>query len=68
VAAGRYGENVRVLLSEVGTVVDLVFEDQVEIILGVVLRNLLQGEILGCRYSVGHGGLRYLNDIAVRFL
>lgn len=49
------------LIGECGAVVDLVVDDQVEILLVVVLRDLLQGEFL----DFGHGELGYLNVIAV---
>ena len=48
--------NVRVLIGECGAIVDLVVDDQVEVLLGVVLGDLLQGEFLDFR----HGELRYL--------
>lgn len=60
VAMGRYGKNVRVLIGECGAVVDLVVNDKVEILLGAVLGDLLEGELLDFR----HGELRYLNNIA----
>jgi hypothetical protein len=39
--------DVRVLIDEAGAVVDLVVDDEVEILLGVVLGDLLEGEFLG---------------------
>ena len=44
------GANVRVLVNEAGCVVDLVVDDNVEVLLGVVLRDVGVGEFL-----VGHG-------------
>lgn len=52
----RYGDNVRVFIGECGAIVDLVVDDQVEVLLGAVLGDLLQGEFLGFR----HDELRYL--------
>lgn len=46
------------LIGECGAVVDFVVNDQVEILLGVVLGDLLQGKLLDFR----HGELMYLND------
>lgn len=43
--------NVRVLIDEGGAVVDLVVDDHVKVLLGVVSANLLEGEFL----CVGHG-------------
>lgn len=45
------GANVRVLVNEAGCVVDLVVDDNVEVLLGVVLRDVGVGEFL-----VGHCG------------
>jgi hypothetical protein len=44
--------DVRVLVDEAGAVVDLVVDDEVEILLGVVLGDLLQGEFLGGGHCV----------------
>lgn len=44
------------LIDEAGAVVDLVVDNQVEILLGVVLGDLLEGEFLGFRHV--DGGLR----------
>lgn len=41
---GKGGENSRVLIDELGDVVDLIVNDHVEVILGVVLRNVLVAE------------------------
>jgi hypothetical protein len=49
----RKGCNVRVLIDEARTVVDLVVHNNVEILLRVVLRDVGVGEFL-----VGHCGLR----------
>ena len=46
------GHNVRVLVNEAGGVVDLVVDDDVEVLLGVVLRDVGVGEFL-----VGHCGV-----------
>lgn len=46
-----HGENVRVLIDEAGAVVDLVVDNQVEILLGVVLGDLLEGEFLSSRHD-----------------
>lgn len=43
------------LVDERGAVVDLVVHDEVEVLLGVVLGNLLEGEFL----LVRHDGLGY---------
>jgi hypothetical protein len=43
-------ENVRVLVDEAGAVVDLVVDDNVEVLLGSVFRDIGVGEFL-----VGHG-------------
>lgn len=43
--------NVRVLVNEGGAVVDLVVNDHVKVLLGVVSADLLEGEFL----CVGHG-------------
>lgn len=39
--------HVRVLIDKAGAVVDLVVDDEVEILLGVVLGDLLEGEFFG---------------------
>jgi hypothetical protein len=49
--------HLRVLVDKLGNVVDLVVDDNVEILLGVVLSNILIGELLvghleGCLLSV----------------
>ena len=44
------GRNVRVLVDEAGAVVDLVVDDNVQVLLGSVLRDIGVGEFL-----VGHG-------------
>ena len=44
--------HVRVLVNEAGAVVDLVVNDHVQVLLGVVGGNLLEGEFLG----LGHAG------------
>jgi len=41
------GWNSRVLVDKLGHVVDLVVDDEVRIVLGVVLRNVLVGELGG---------------------
>ena len=38
------GKNSRVLIDELGDIVDLIVNDHVEVILGVVLRNVLVAE------------------------
>lgn len=43
--------NIRVLINEAAAVVDLVVDDHVQVLLGVVARDLLEGEFL-----VGHDG------------
>jgi hypothetical protein len=40
-----------VLIDEAAAVVDLLVDDQVEILLGVVLGNLREGEFLGGRHD-----------------
>lgn len=45
--------NVRVLVDEAGAVVDLVVNDHVQVLLGVVGGDLRKGELLDIR----HGGL-----------
>lgn len=56
---GVWGErcHVRVLIDEAGAVVDLVVDDEVEILLGVVLSDLLEGEFFGgghfCDWIIG---------------
>lgn len=47
------GRNIRVLVNEAAAVVDLVVDDHVQVLLGVVARDLLEGEFL-----VGHDGGR----------
>lgn len=44
---GGVGKDSRVLVDKLGDVVDSVMDDQVEVILGVVLRNVLVGELGG---------------------
>lgn len=41
------------LINEAGAIVDLVVDDQVEILLGVVLGDLLEGEVLDFRHDDG---------------
>lgn len=48
--AAEKGRDVRVLVHKAGCVVDLVVDDDVEILLGAVLRDVGVGEFLG-----GHG-------------
>lgn len=45
--------DVRVLIDEAGAVVDLVVDDHVEVLLGVVAGDLLEGEFLGLRHDDG---------------
>lgn len=45
--------NVRVLIDEAGAVVDLVVDDQVKILLGIVLGDLLEAQFLSFRHSGG---------------
>lgn len=40
--------DVRMLVEELGAVVDLIMNDHVHVVLGVVLSNILHGELL-CR-------------------
>lgn len=47
--------NVRVLIDERGAVVDLVVDDHVKILLGVVAGHLLEGEFLVLRHLVWGG-------------
>lgn len=44
-------EDVRVLIDEAGAVVDLVVDDQVEVLLGVVASDLLEGEFFGGHFD-----------------
>lgn len=44
--------DVRVLINEAADIVDLVVDDHVQVLLGVVRGDLLEGEFLGIR----HGG------------
>ena len=51
---GVHGDgDVRVLVDEAGAVVDLVVDDHVQVLLGVVALNLLEGELLGLRHDSG---------------
>lgn len=52
-------DHIRVLINEAAAIVDLVVDNQVEILLGAVLGDLLQSEFLGGR----HDEVRYLNRI-----
>lgn len=45
------------LIDEAGAVVDLVVDNEVEILLGVVLSDLLEGKFLDFRHD-GGGGLK----------
>jgi hypothetical protein len=45
--------DVRVLIDKAGAVVDLVVDDHIEILLGVVAGDLLEGEFLGLRHDDG---------------
>lgn len=62
---GVWGDvcHVRVLIDEAGAVVDLVVDDEVEILLGVVLGDLLKGEFFGgghfCDWIIG---LNWIGD------
>lgn len=44
-------ENIRVLIDEAADVVDLVVDDHVQVLLGVVGRDLLEGEFLVGRHD-----------------
>lgn len=47
--------DVRVLIDEAGAVVDLVMDNHVQVLLGVVGGDLLEGEFLGGRHGDGEG-------------
>lgn len=54
VAQAHAGRDLRVLVDELGAVVDLVVDDNVDVLLGVVLSNVLVGELLdGGGHCVG---------------
>lgn len=46
------GQDVRMLVNEAATVVDLVVDDQEQVLLGVMLGHLLDGEFLVGRHDV----------------
>lgn len=45
-------QDIRVLVNEAATVVDLVVDDQEQVLLGVMLGHLLEGKFLGVRHGV----------------
>lgn len=51
------------LIDEASAVVDLVVDDQVEILLGVVFSDLLESEFLGFRH--GEGVCEELTELSV---
>lgn len=55
-ARGPQGLNLRVLVNELAEVVDLVVDDHVQVILGVVLRNVRESEF--GRHLVGLLGVK----------
>lgn len=54
--------DVRVLVDEAGAVVDLVVDDHVQVLLGVVALNLLEGELLGLRHDSSGEEEKSLNE------
>ncbi len=52
------GRNSRMLIDELGRVVDLVVDDDVDVLLGVVLGNILVGEFLERHLGGGRWGAR----------
>ncbi len=52
------GENLRMLIDELGRVVDLVVDDDVDVLLGVVLGNVLVGELLERHLGGGRWGAK----------
>lgn len=49
--SGPIGKDVRVLIDEAGAVVDLVVDDQIQVLLGVVLGDLLESEFFGGHFD-----------------
>lgn len=45
------GENIRMLVDKLGAVVDLIVDDDVKVLLGVVLSNILVGKLLGGHFE-----------------
>lgn len=52
---GGKGGNVRVLVEELGAVVDLIVDNHVDVLGGVVLSNILHGEFLCRGHDCGIG-------------
>jgi len=46
-------ENIRVLIDKLGAVVDDIVDDDIKVLLGVVLGNVLVGELLSGHFEIG---------------
>lgn len=66
-------DDLRMLVDEFGRVVDVVVDDDVEVLLGVVLGNVLVGELLrghldgGCRFGLENGGIFWTAVLLARY-